>query len=141
MQRNPDNTINPSDLAFMTNAQRFTVYLSGERFRVWAETLQDALDCAADYAEDNGIDVFTEPDIYEAAEDAGRTRAWMDDADNHGTIEYLRIIDGLVARGAQGIVLGCTEIELLIEQHHVARPLFPTTRLHAEAAVEWALAP
>ncbi|NHF64070.1 aspartate/glutamate racemase family protein [Microcella pacifica] len=55
--------------------------------------------------------------------------------------EYVRIIDGLVARGAQGIVLGCTEIELLIEQHHVARPLLPTTRLHAEAAVEWALAP
>jgi aspartate racemase len=55
--------------------------------------------------------------------------------------EYLRIIDGLVSRGAQGIVLGCTEIELLIEAQHVAVPLFPTTRLHAEAAVEWALAP
>ena len=54
---------------------------------------------------------------------------------------YLAIIGRLVARGAQGIVLGCTEIELLIEQHHVAVPLFPTTRLHAEAAVDWMLAP
>ncbi len=54
---------------------------------------------------------------------------------------YLAIIERLVARGAQGIVLGCTEIELLVEQQHVAVPLFPTTRLHAEAAVDWALAP
>lgn len=55
--------------------------------------------------------------------------------------QYLAIIERLVARGAQGIVLGCTEIELLVEQHHVAIPLFPTTRLHAEAALDWMLAP
>jgi len=55
--------------------------------------------------------------------------------------QYLRIIDGLVDRGAQGIVLGCTEIELLVEARHVDVPVFPTTRLHAEAAVDWALAP
>ena len=55
--------------------------------------------------------------------------------------EYVRIIERLVERGAQGIVLGCTEIELLIEQQHVAPPLFPTTRLHAQAAAECALAP
>jgi aspartate racemase len=54
---------------------------------------------------------------------------------------YLAVIERLAARGAQGIVLGCTEIELLVEQQHVDVPLFPTTRLHAEAAVEWALAP
>lgn len=53
---------------------------------------------------------------------------------------YLEIIARLVAEGAQGIVLGCTEIELLVEQQHVAVPLFPTTRLHAEAAVDWSLA-
>ncbi|WP_293169498.1 aspartate/glutamate racemase family protein [Microcella sp.] len=55
--------------------------------------------------------------------------------------QYLAIIERLVARGSQGIVLGCTEIELLVEQQHVAVPLFPTTRLHAEAAVDWMLAP
>jgi aspartate racemase len=53
--------------------------------------------------------------------------------------EYLAIIERLVARGAQGIVLGCTEIELLVEQQHVEVPLFPTTRMHAEAAVDWML--
>ncbi len=56
-------------------------------------------------------------------------------------VAYLAVIERLVARGAQGVVLGCTEIELLVEQHHVDLPLFPTTRLHAEAAVEWMLAP
>jgi len=54
---------------------------------------------------------------------------------------YLDVIERLVAAGAQGIVLGCTEIELLVEQRHVDVPLFPTTRLHAGAAVEWMLSP
>jgi aspartate racemase len=53
---------------------------------------------------------------------------------------YLGIIDDLVAGGAQGVIAGCTEIELLVEPHHVAVPYFPTTRLHALAAVDWALA-
>jgi aspartate racemase len=52
---------------------------------------------------------------------------------------YLEVIDRLVGRGAGGVVLGCTEIELLIGQEHVAVPVFPTTRLHAEAAVDLAL--
>jgi aspartate racemase len=54
--------------------------------------------------------------------------------------EYRRVIDRLGMDGAQGIILGCTEIELLIQQEHVPLPVFPTTRLHAEAAVEAALA-
>ena len=54
--------------------------------------------------------------------------------------EYLAVIERLVERGAEGIILGCTEIELLIGQEHVAVPIFPTTRLHAEAAVAAALA-
>jgi aspartate racemase len=53
---------------------------------------------------------------------------------------YLGIIERLVERGAEGIILGCTEIELLVGQEHVAVPVFPTTRLHAEAAVAAALA-
>ena len=52
---------------------------------------------------------------------------------------YRGIIERLVARGAQGIVLGCTEIELLIDERHVEVPLFATTQLHAQAAVDWAL--
>jgi aspartate racemase len=44
-----------------------------------------------------------------------------------------------VAEGAQGVVLGCTEIELLIHAGDAAVPLFPTAALHAAAAVEFAL--
>lgn len=52
---------------------------------------------------------------------------------------YLDVIDRLVARGAQGVVLGCTEIELLIRPGDAAVPTFPTTRIHVEAAVRHAL--
>jgi aspartate racemase len=45
----------------------------------------------------------------------------------------------LVAQGAQGIILGCTEIELLVKQNDSSVPLFPTTKIHAIAAVERAL--
>jgi aspartate racemase len=48
---------------------------------------------------------------------------------------YLAIIDGLAARGAQGVVLGCTEIPLLVTPEHTAVPLFDTAVLHAEAAL------
>jgi amino-acid racemase len=53
---------------------------------------------------------------------------------------YREVIERLVAEGAQGIVLGCTEIELLITAADSPVPVFPTTRLHVEAAVERALA-
>ena len=52
---------------------------------------------------------------------------------------YQDVIDRLVARGAQGVILGCTEIELLIGAQDSPVPVFPTTRIHAEAAVERAL--
>ncbi|MDJ0924442.1 MAG: aspartate/glutamate racemase family protein [Acidimicrobiia bacterium] len=52
---------------------------------------------------------------------------------------YLEIIDRLVERGAQGVIAGCTEIELLVTPSDVDIPYFPTTRLHALAAVEAAL--
>lgn len=53
---------------------------------------------------------------------------------------YISIMDDLIAAGAEGIVLGCTEIELLIGSEDAAVPLFPTTRIHAEAAVDSAIA-
>ncbi len=53
---------------------------------------------------------------------------------------YAAIIEQLIARGAQGIILGCTEIGLLVQASDSRVPLFDTTRLHAEAAVEFALA-
>ncbi|TBN55536.1 aspartate/glutamate racemase family protein [Glaciihabitans arcticus] len=53
--------------------------------------------------------------------------------------EYRRIMGELVASGAEGIILGCTEIELLVGPSDASVPTFPTTRLHAEAAVAAAL--
>ncbi|BEV72117.1 MULTISPECIES: aspartate/glutamate racemase family protein [unclassified Paludibacterium] len=53
---------------------------------------------------------------------------------------YGQIMARLQQQGAQAIVLGCTEIGLLIKQADSALPVFDTTVLHAEAAVEWALA-
>ncbi|MZD03836.1 amino acid racemase [Streptomyces sp. SID5785] len=54
---------------------------------------------------------------------------------------YREVIGSLVGRGAAGVVLGCTEIELLVGQQDSPVPVFPTTRLHAEAAVTAALRP
>lgn len=54
---------------------------------------------------------------------------------------YREVIARLVARGADGVILGCTEIELLIGPGDAAVPVFPTTLLHARAAVDAALAP
>ena len=52
---------------------------------------------------------------------------------------YRAVIQRLVDAGARGIILGCTEIELLVGEDDSPVPIFPTTRLHVEAAVETAL--
>ena len=54
---------------------------------------------------------------------------------------YLRVIDALATEGAQAIILGCTEISLLVQSHDCALPLFDTTALHARSAALWALTP
>ncbi len=53
--------------------------------------------------------------------------------------EYLRIIAGLVERGAEGVILGCTEIGLLVGPGDAAVPVFDTTEIHALAAADLAL--
>jgi aspartate racemase len=53
----------------------------------------------------------------------------------------LNLCQGLVAAGAEGVVLGCTELELLVTPDQATVPLFATTRIHAEAAVALALGP
>ena len=55
-------------------------------------------------------------------------------------LHYQRVMADLVAQGAQGIILGCTEISLLVTQADCSVPLFDTTHLHAVGAAEWALA-
>ena len=53
--------------------------------------------------------------------------------------QYAGIIQRMVDRGARGVILGCTEIGLLIHDQDCLVPLFDTTRIHAEAAVDFAL--
>ncbi len=52
---------------------------------------------------------------------------------------YLKVIENLVERGAEGVILGCTEIGLLIENQHTNTPLYDTTSIHALAAVKQSL--
>lgn len=52
---------------------------------------------------------------------------------------FKEIIDFLVEKGAQGVILGCTEIPLLVKQRDVSVPIFDTTFIHARAAVDYAL--
>ncbi len=53
--------------------------------------------------------------------------------------EYLRVIGEMQKNGAEGIILGCTEIPLLVKQEHCTLPLFDTTTIHAEAALRYAV--
>jgi len=52
---------------------------------------------------------------------------------------YVKIVERLIADGAEGVVFGCTEIPLLLSQQDLAVPVFDTTRIHAQAAVDFAL--
>ncbi|MED4219627.1 aspartate/glutamate racemase family protein [Priestia megaterium] len=52
---------------------------------------------------------------------------------------YQKIINGLINDGIEGVILGCTEISLLINQNDISIPIFDTTEIHAQAAVDWAL--
>lgn len=63
----------------------------------------------------------------------------------HGNVKdasretFKQIIENLEQRGAEGVILGCTEIPMLISGSDVSIPIFNTTTIHAEKAVEWAL--
>lgn len=83
--------------------------------------------------------------VPDAAERAEIHRVILDEL-CHGNVTesskrfYLKAVAGLKARGAEGIILGCTEIPLLIKPEDSDLPLFDTTTIHATAAVEMALA-
>jgi len=53
---------------------------------------------------------------------------------------YRRVMAGLAERGAEGILFGCTEIDLLVDQSDSPVPVFDTTRIHVERALDLALA-
>ena len=110
-----------------------TVGLLGTRFTMEKSFYQDAL-------AGKGISVLVPDEAGRAYVNAviygelvaGQIR----DASRTG---YVAIIDDLAARGAEGVVLGCTEIPMLVREQDVKLPLFNTTVLHAEAALDYAL--
>lgn len=61
------------------------------------------------------------------------------DVRDESRAEYLRVIDELASDGAQGVILGCTEIGLLVSQSDTSVPLFDTTQIHARGAALAAL--
>ncbi|WP_298480800.1 aspartate/glutamate racemase family protein [uncultured Maribacter sp.] len=110
------------------------VLLLGTKFTMEKEFFKDIL------KEDYGVDVIIPKD-----EDREIVHTVIYEELVHGKLEasskenYIRIINNSIANGAQGVILGCTEIPLLIKSKDVDIPVFDTTRIHAESAVEFAL--
>lgn len=90
--------------------------------------------------ERHGLEVVVPP-----AEDRELVHRVIYDELVHGTVleesrrRYLDVIRAMADRGAQGIIAGCTEIELLVRPEDIDLPYYPTARLQALAAVEWIL--
>ncbi|MEZ4668507.1 MAG: aspartate/glutamate racemase family protein [Anaerolineae bacterium] len=111
-----------------------TIGLLGTRFTMEQDFYKGRL------VDQFGLNVLT-PDA------AGRTKVHdviydelcLGDIRDTSRRDYLHIMDDLAAQGAQGIILGCTEITLLVKPEHTTIPLYDTTTLHALAAVDWAL--
>jgi len=112
-----------------------TVGLLGTRFTMEEPFYRDRL------REPHGLTALV-PD----AEDRALVHRVIMDELSRGIIDpesrraYWRVIDTLASRGAQGIILGCTEIPLLVTPEPGRVPLFDTTTIHARAAVDFALA-
>lgn len=51
----------------------------------------------------------------------------------------IKIIEKLIGKGVEGVILGCTELPMIISEDDLAIPVFDTTKIHSEKAVEWAL--
>lgn len=83
--------------------------------------------------------VIPEKDDFKAIDDIIFGELVVDRYEEPARKRCLEIIDRLVAAGAEGIVLGCTELPKLVEGADISVPVFDTLRLHAEAAVEEAL--
>jgi hypothetical protein len=60
-------------------------------------------------------------------------------AERNSKQEFIRIVDVLRSMGAEGVILGCTEIGMLIGPGDTPVTLYDTTKIHAAKAVEWAL--
>jgi aspartate racemase len=110
-----------------------TVGLLGTKFTMEEGFYRERLD-------DFGIDVLIPPekdrDIVDRIIFGELCRGIKD---RRSTAELMRIMDNLVEHGAEGIVLGCTELPLVIGGGDVPYPIFDTMKIHASYAVDWAL--
>ncbi|MDR6611572.1 aspartate/glutamate racemase family protein [Leifsonia sp. 1010] len=90
--------------------------------------------------ESHGLDVIVPPEETQAVLDAIiYDELVLGVVTEASRAVYRDAIAALVAGGAEGVILGCTEIELLVRPEDSAVPTFPTTALHAAAAVEFAV--
>jgi len=88
----------------------------------------------------HGINVLTpEGDDLEAVHNIIYNELVLGEVKNESRKKYKQIIEQLANKGAQGVILGCTEIPLLIKQQDVSIPVFDTTTIHAEKTVEFAI--
>ncbi|MDI1246667.1 MAG: amino acid racemase, partial [Rhodoferax sp.] len=110
-----------------------TVGLLGTRFTMEQDFYRQRL-------EQHGLTVLTpEPADRERVHQIIYQELCLGQVHDDSRQDYLRAITELGAQGAQAIILGCTEIGLLIQQQDCPMPLFDTTALHARSAANWAM--
>lgn len=83
--------------------------------------------------------VVPEPDEREIVHDVIYSELCLGKFLDRSLLKYLAIIDELAEKGAEAVILGCTEIALLVQQKHTKVPLYDTTEIHASAAVTLAV--
>ena len=111
-----------------------TVGLLGTRFTMEQDFYRSRLETL------HGLTVLTPPALERAqVHQIIYDELCLGDIKNASRQAYLRIIARLQAQGAQAIILGCTEIALLVRPQDCAVPLFDTTALHAAHAASWAM--
>jgi amino-acid racemase len=112
-----------------------TVGLLGTRFTMEQEFYRDRLQ------ERHGLRVLTPaPEDREIVHRVIYDELCLGKIEPESRMEYRRIMAELATQGAEAIILGCTEISLLVGQQDSEVPLFDTTSIHARKAAEWALA-
>ncbi|MEA2106822.1 MAG: aspartate/glutamate racemase family protein [Bacteroidota bacterium] len=111
-----------------------TIALLGTKFTMQHDFYKGRL------IKNHGINVLTpEGDDLEAVHNIIYNELVLGEIKNTSREKYKQIIEQLAKKGAQGVILGCTEIPLLIKQQDVSIPVFNTTTIHAEKTVEFAI--
>lgn len=111
------------------------VGLLGTRFTMEQEFYKDRL------TEKFGIEVIVpEKPERDVVHDVIYDELCLGTVRDESRASYLEIIDSLTQQGAEAVILGCTEIALLVQQRHTTAPLYDTTAIHAEQAVIRSLA-